>query len=144
MIPAHSRRAMMPTTLSVATSMTARKATARAAGRASPSRIEGSMTRSVTAPKTYAWPIVVSANSALPTAETAKIRGSSRTATPSTPKPRRITPRCGGTGTVTALLHGDVTGRPRTRHSLGPTLLAARGFPRRVSGCCVLPRAAPA
>jgi hypothetical protein len=50
------------------------------------------MTRSVMAPKTYAWPMVVKANSVLPTAESAKIRGCSLTACQSTPRPRPMTP----------------------------------------------------
>ena len=84
---------MMPTTLSAATSITARKAIASAAVLDSPSRMLGTMTREVMAPKTYAWPIVVRANSALPTVDTAKMRGSSFTACHRTPRPRRMTPR---------------------------------------------------
>ena len=69
MSPAPSRRPTMPTTLRTAVTMTARKASPSAAGAACPSRIDGTITRSVIAPKTYACPMVVSANSAEPTTD---------------------------------------------------------------------------
>ena len=52
MIPAPSRRAMIPTTFSTATSMIARKLIASEAVTTSPSRMLGTITCSVMAPKT--------------------------------------------------------------------------------------------
>ena len=114
--------------------MTARKAIASAAGAASPSRMLGTMTREVMAPKTYACAIVVSANSALPTVDTAKIRGSSFTACHSTPRPRRITPR--GTvraadGTRSSSRHGCSVRRSGRRASSSETTSSRNADVRR-------------
>ncbi len=91
MMPAPSRRPRIPTTFSTATDRIAAAASPSAPLRTSPESNAGTITRPAIAPSTNALPTVISPNSALPIALSAKIRGSSRTEIQRIPSPRRTT-----------------------------------------------------
>jgi hypothetical protein len=89
--PAPSRRPRIPATLSVDTATMAAAASPSAAAVVRPESNAGTIRRPVIAPRTYALPTVTAPNSALPSALTAKIRGSSRTEIHRIRNPRRRT-----------------------------------------------------
>ncbi len=88
MIPAISRRPMIPSTFATATPRISSPPATVAPTGTFPSRNDGSTTWSVAQPTAQAEPTVIIPYSALPTTAPAKIRGSVRIATPSTPMPR--------------------------------------------------------